>query len=134
MSASSAWGTKATDNHPETGRNIMKTSLQTNHRTLVEELRRRVLEGPGEAPSAARQEAAKTAAGVSTGQDRYSELTRQIGDAAYLVTDAQVASVLSIAGSEKAAFEIIAAAALGAGLLRWQQAIKTMEEASDATK
>jgi hypothetical protein len=112
----------------------MKTSLQTNHRTLVEELRRSVLEGPGETPPAARQEAAKTAAGVSTVQDHYSELARQIGDAAYRVTDAQVASVLSVAGSEKAAFEIIAAAALGAGLLRWQQAIKTMQEAGDATK
>jgi hypothetical protein len=45
-----------------------------------------------------------------------------------------VASVLSVAGSQKAAFEIITAAALGAGLLRWQQAIKTLEGAGDATK
>jgi hypothetical protein len=112
----------------------MKTSIQTNHHTLVEELRRRVLEGPGETPPAARHEAAKAAAGVSTVQDRYSDLARQIGDSAHRVSDAQVASVLSAAGSEKAAFEIIAAAALGAGLLRWQQAIKTLEEAGDATK
>lgn len=112
----------------------MKTSIQTNHRILAEELRWRVLEGPGETPPSARQEAAKTAVGVSTVQDRYSDLARQIGDAAHRVTDAQVASAVSVAGSEKAAFEIIAAAAVGAGLLRWQQAIKTLEEAGDATK
>jgi hypothetical protein len=112
----------------------MMTSIQTNHHTLVEELRRRVLEGPGETPPAARQEAAQTAAGVSTVQHAYSNLARQIGESADPVTDAQVASVLSVAGSQKAAFEIITAAALGAGLLRWQQAIKTLEGAGDATK
>ena len=44
----------------------------------------------------------------------------------------QVASVLAAAGSEKAAFELIATAAVAAGLLRWQQAIKALEEAGDA--
>ena len=47
----------------------MKTSSQTNHHIFVEELRRRILEGPGETPPTARQEAAKTAAGVSNVQD-----------------------------------------------------------------
>jgi hypothetical protein len=42
----------------------------------------------------------------------------QSGEAAWRVTDAQVASVRAAAGSEKAAFELIAAAATGAGLLR----------------
>jgi len=45
-----------------------------------------------------------------------------------------VAAMVSEAGSEKAAFEIIAAAALGAGLLRWRQAIKMLEEADDAAE
>jgi hypothetical protein len=113
---------------------FMTTSNQINHRTLVETLQRRVLEGPGETSPAARQEAAKAAADVSAVQDRYSDLARQIGESAHRVTDAQVAGVVSEAGSEKAAFEIIAAAALGAGLLRWQQAIKMLEEVGDATK
>jgi hypothetical protein len=43
-----------------------------------------------------------------------------------------VASVLAAAGSEKGAFEVIATAAMGAGLLRWHQAIKVLEEADDA--
>lgn len=62
----------------------------------------------------------------------YDDLARQIGEAAWRVTNAQVASVLAAAGSEKAAFELIAAAATGAGLLRWQRATKALEEMSDA--
>jgi hypothetical protein len=113
---------------------FMKTSNQIDHHTLVEALRRRVLEGPGETSAAARQQAANAAAGVAAGQDRYSDLARQIGESAHRVTDAQVAAMVSEAGSEKAAFEIIAAAALGAGLLRWRQAIKMLEEAGDAAE
>jgi hypothetical protein len=62
----------------------------------------------------------------------YDDLARQIGEAAWRGTNAQVACVLAAAGSEKAAFELIAAAATGAGLLRWQRAIKALEETSDA--
>jgi hypothetical protein len=39
----------------------------------------------------------------------------------------------SPAGIEKAAFELIAAAATRAGLFRWQHAIKALEEATDAS-
>ena len=69
------------------------TSIQTSHHALIEKLRQRVLEGPGETPPTVRQEAAKAAAFVSTAQDRYSDLARQIGESAHRVTDAQVASV-----------------------------------------
>jgi hypothetical protein len=37
-----------------------------------------------------------------------------------------VKAVLKATKGEKAAFEIIAAAAMGAGLFRWQQALKAM--------
>jgi hypothetical protein len=63
----------------------------------------------------------------------YDDLARQIGEAAWRITDAQVASVLAAAGSEKAAFELIATAATAAGLLRWQRAIKALEEIGDAS-
>jgi hypothetical protein len=43
-----------------------------------------------------------------------------------------VASLLQAARSEKAAFEIIAAAAVGAGHLRWRQAVKALNEATNA--
>ena len=63
----------------------------------------------------------------------YDDLARQIGDSAARVTDEQVASVLRATGSEKATFEIIAAAALGAGLLRWEQAMKVLDEVTNAS-
>ena len=50
----------------------------------------------------------------------YDDLARQIGEFATGVTDEQVMSVVQAIVSEKAAFEVIAAAALGAGLLRWE--------------
>jgi hypothetical protein len=63
----------------------------------------------------------------------YDDLARQVGEAAFRTTDTQVANVLAATGSEKAAFELIAAAATGAGLLRWQRATKALEEATDAS-
>ena len=62
----------------------------------------------------------------------YDDLARQIGKSRRWVTDEQVARVVRATGSEKAVFEVIAAAALGAGLLRWRQALKVLEEATDA--
>jgi hypothetical protein len=62
-------------------------------------------------------------------QSAYDDLARQIGEAAYRVTDAQVATVVEQAGSERAAYELIVASALGAGLHRWQQGLKILEEA-----
>lgn len=95
-------------------------------------LRCRVLEGPGETDPALRKRVAARASGGPAADAPYDDLARQIGEAAYRTTDAQVASVLAAVGTEKAAFEIIAAAATGAGLLRWQLAIQALEQADDA--
>jgi hypothetical protein len=65
-------------------------------------------------------------------QPPYDALARQIGEAAYRTTDAQVANVLKATGSEKAAFEVVLAAAVSAGLLRWKHAIKALDEAAHA--
>jgi hypothetical protein len=108
-------------------------SSRSDHHSFAETLRRRVLEGPGETDAALRQRVAARAAGGPPIEAPYDDLARQIGGAAWRVTDAQVASVLAAAGSEKAAFELIAAGATGAGLLRWQRAIKALEETSDAS-
>jgi hypothetical protein len=75
---------------------------------------------------------AERAAGGPAIAAPYDDLARQIGESAAGVTDEQVASVLRATGSEKAAFEVIAAAALGAGLLRWRQGINALDEAADA--
>ena len=103
-----------------------------DHRALAEALRRRVLDGPGETGPQARQAAAARAAGGPAGPAAYDAVARQIGESAARVTDEQVAGVVRAMGGEKAAFEIIAAAALGAGLLRWRQGIKALDEAVDA--
>jgi hypothetical protein len=112
----------------------MKTSIRPDHRALCEALRRRVLEGPGETPPALRQASAERAAGGPAAETPCDDLARQIGEAAHRVTDAQVSSVLAATGSEKATFEVIAAAAVGAGLFRWHRGIKALQEATDASE
>jgi len=62
----------------------------------------------------------------------YDSVSRQIGEAAYQVTDEQVAAVRSATGSDKAAFEIVFAASVGAGLKRWDAAYKAIEGLDDA--
>jgi hypothetical protein len=79
-----------------------------------------------------RQTAAERAAGGPPTDAPFDDLVRQIGESAYRVTDGQVESVLRATGSEKAAFEVITAAAMEAGLLRWEQGIKALEEVTDA--
>jgi hypothetical protein len=111
----------------------MRISIRPDHRALAEALRRRVLEGPGETRTGLRQASAERAAGGPATEAPFDDLARQIGEAAHRVTDAQVSSVLTATGSEKAAFEIIAAAALGAGLSRWDQAIKVLDEVTNAS-
>jgi hypothetical protein len=105
-----------------------------NHQALASAVRRRVLEGTGETSVSDRQRAAAVAAGLSGGATQFDRLAKQIGDAAFRVTDAQVTEALALAGSQKATFEIIAAAALGAGLARWEAATAVLTEATNATR
>lgn len=110
----------------------MTTSIRPDHRALAAALERRVLEGPGETSPDVRQAAAQRAAGGPAAQGPYDDVARQIGESAHGVTDGQVASALAATGSEKATFEVITAAAVGAGLVRWRQAMKVLEEATHA--
>jgi hypothetical protein len=103
------------------------------HQAFAEALRRRVLEGPGETDPALRRRVAARAAGGPAIAAPYDDLAHRIGEAAWRTTDAQVASILAAAGSEKAAFELIVTAAMAAGLLRWEHAVKAVAEARDAT-
>ena len=107
-------------------------SSRSDHHEFAEALRHRVLEGPGETDPALRQRVAARSAGGPSIEAPYDDLARQIAEAAVRTTDTQVANVLAAVGSEKAAFELIAAAATGAGLLRWRQAIEALKAASDA--
>ena len=106
-----------------------KTPAHPNHRAMADAVRQRTLEGPGETDAALRQAMAERAAGGPALAAPYDDLARQIGEAAYKVTDEQVANMVKQAGSERAAYELIVAAALGAGLHRWRQGINILEEA-----
>jgi uncharacterized peroxidase-related enzyme len=106
-----------------------KAPARPNHRELAEAVRRRTLEGPGETDAHLRQAMAERAAGGPAVEASYDDLARQIGEAAYKVTDEQVANVVKQAGSERAAYELIVASALGAGLHRWRRGINMLEEA-----
>lgn len=86
----------------------------------------------GETEAALRAAVLARAAGGAPAAEPYDDLTRQIGEAAYRVTDAQVAAVRASTGSDKAAFEIVMSACIGAGLTRWDAAVRAMEEAVDA--
>ncbi len=84
-----------------------------------------------ETDAALRAAVLERAAGGAPVAAPYDDLARQIGEAAYRTTDAQVAAVRDAAGSDKAAFEIIMSACIGAGLVRWDAAVRVIEEATD---
>ncbi len=105
----------------------------SEHEGLVEALRQAALQAPALTSPHLRQGAAARASGGPAIEAPYDALAKQIGEAAYRVTDAQVGAVLTAAGSEKAAFEAIAAAAVGAGLQRWDIGVQALREAIDAT-
>jgi hypothetical protein len=104
--------------------------MMADHAQLAEALRRRVLEGPGDTDPALRQAVAARAAGASRIAPPYDDLARQIGADARGVTDAQVAAVIAATGAQRATFELVMSAAVGAGLQRWRQGLRALEEAT----
>lgn len=104
-----------------------KTPPHPDHVACAEDLRRHVLEGPGVTYPGLRQRMAKRAAGGPAIDAPYDQLAVQIGEAAYKVTEDQVAKVVQQAGNEKAAFEVIVAAAVGAGLYRWDSGLAALK-------
>lgn len=103
-----------------------------DHRRLAEALRRRITTGPGETEARLRAQAAARAMGGAPLEAPFDALARQIGEASRGVTDEQVSLVHTRLGSDKAAFELIAAAAVGAGLYRWDRALAAIEGPEDA--
>jgi hypothetical protein len=95
-------------------------------------VRTAVASDAGVTEASLRAAVAARAAGGPPADEPYDDLARQIGDASYRVTDAQVEAVRRAAGSDKAAFEIVMSACVGAGLTRWDAAARAIEEATDA--
>ena len=76
--------------------------------------------------------AARAAGGPPTDQP-YDHLAHQIATASHRVTDTDVNTVRDATGSDKATFEIIMSACIGAGLARWDAATHAIHEATNAT-
>ena len=109
----------------------MSTGAPDSHRDRAETLRTAV-GGTGVTGAALRTAVAARAAGGPPVAEPYDDLARQIGEASYRVTDAEVAAVRQATGSDKAAFEVVMSACIGAGLARWDTAVRVIEEATDA--
>lgn len=76
---------------------------------------------------------ARGAGGDSAIAEPYEALSHQIREASYRVTDDQVEAVRMAAGSDKGAFEVVLAASVGAGLMRWDAAFRAIEGLDDAS-
>jgi uncharacterized peroxidase-related enzyme len=100
-----------------------------DHRAFAAALRRRILEGPGVTNVDLRQSVARRAADGAAIPEPFDQLVRQIGEAAYRVTDEQVKALVGQVNGEKAAFEIIVSAAVGAGLYRWDRGVEVLNAA-----
>lgn len=110
--------------HPKRG------LMQHDH---AEALRAAVAGDAGVTDASLRIAAAARAAGGPPMAQPYDALAQQIGAASYRVTDAEVEDVRQASGSDKAAFEIVMSACVGAGLARWDAAARVIEEATDAS-
>jgi hypothetical protein len=61
-------------------------------------------------------------------------LAQTVGTASYRVTDGMVSQVRELVGSDMAAFEVVMSASVGAGLARWDAAIRAIDGVDDAAR
>jgi hypothetical protein len=106
---------------------------EATHESLAASLRERVLTS-GVLAADLRSGAMSVGAGATTElAEPFAKLAALVGESSYKVTDGQVQAVRDATGSDKAAFEIVMSASIGAGLRRWDAAVTAIEAASDAT-
>jgi hypothetical protein len=103
------------------------------HRDRAEALRAAVAGDTGVTEASLRNAMSARAAGGPPADEPYDHLARQIGEASFRVTDAEVDAVRQATGSDKATFELVMSACIGAGLARWDAAGRAIEEATDAS-
>lgn len=102
------------------------------HRGHADTVRAAVAGEAGVTEASLRTAVAARAAGGAPIAEPYDDLAAMIADASYRVTDAEVDAVRATTGSDKAAFEIVMSACVGAGLARWDAAVRVIGEATDA--
>lgn len=107
-------------------------SAPSSHEILAERVRER-LGASGILDAELRAAVTRAGAGEPVEWEApFGELARTISEASYRVSDDQVAAVRDAVGSDKAAFEVVMSACVGAGLSRWDAATRAIEEAMDA--
>ena len=104
------------------------------HEQLAAAVRARVVEGPALTDAALRRSIVARGAGGPPVAEPHDALVHQVASESARVTDRQVADVRSAVGSDKAAFEIVMTAAIGAGLMRLDAALQALREAADAPR
>lgn len=110
------------------------TGQSRSFEDLANAVRERVLHS-GVLPPEIRAAALRIGADPDTAEripEPQDALVRQVSRASYRVTDAQVDAVRSATGTDRAAFELVLTASIGAGLARWDAAIDAVGRASDA--
>lgn len=98
----------------------------SDHQKLAESLRARILEGPGRTEKYLRQSMADEISADSL-QLPFKKLAWQVRNESYGITDQDVQELVDGAESEKAAFELIIAAAVGAGLSVWDRGLRLLK-------
>ena len=106
----------------------------TDHAAMAKELRTRAETAPALTDAKLRRAAIERANGGAALPQPYEALVTHVGEASFKVTDAEVAAVRQAASSEKATFEVIMAAAIGAAMVRFDRAVQALEGATNASR
>jgi hypothetical protein len=106
----------------------------TDHAAMATALRVRAATAPGQVDANLRKAAIERANGGPALPKPYETLVTHVVEASYKVTDAEVAAVRQASGSDKAAFEVIMAAAIGAAMVRFDRAMQALQGASNASR
>jgi hypothetical protein len=106
----------------------------TDHVVMAQALRTRAAIAPALVDSTLRKAAIERANGGAALLKPYEALVTQVAEASYKVTDAEVAAVRQAAGSDKAVFEVIMAAAIGAAMVRCDRAMQALKGATNASR
>jgi hypothetical protein len=107
---------------------------QTDHAAMATALRVRAATAPGLLDANLRKAAIERANGGAALPQPYEALVTHVVGASYKVTDAEVAAVRQALGSDKAAFEVLMAAAIGAAMVRFDHAMQALQGASNASR
>jgi len=108
--------------------------MPIDHRARAAALREKAGGAAGQTDPALRQSILSRAAGGPALTAPYDALVTHVAEASYRVTDGEVAAVRAATGSDKAAFEVVMTAAIGAALLRFDRATAALEQAEYAPR